>query len=393
MDLTNRSPEARTLLAAVGDLVPLVAKHAEEGQRERRLPEPLVRAFTEAGVFRMSRPKAYGGLEVDPLTSSEVVEQIARADGSAGWVAMINGTGTAFEAQVAPEGGQEMFSDKATVSGGVVAPTGKAVQVEGGYRISGRWAIASGCQHSQWLGASCFVFDGDAPRMGPHGMPEWIAPFIPKSDFEIIDTWDVGGLRGTGSHDFVVNDAFVPERRVIHLPIMGPAQQPGALYKFPFFGFLALSIASTSLGIARAAIDELKAMAAKKTPFGMMSTLSTRATAQLATVDAEVLLDSSRAFLRAAAEDLWRVAQSGEVPSVAQRLRLRMAATSAAVNCASAVDLMYTAGGASSLYAKSPLLKAHRDAHAVTQHYAVAPSSREMFGRIALGIDPDAPTL
>jgi alkylation response protein AidB-like acyl-CoA dehydrogenase len=219
-----------------------------------------------------------------------------------------------------------------------------------------------------------------------------VVAFFSRSEFEIIDTWKVSGLRGTGSHDFAVNDVFVPAYRCIRMPL-APSPYPGNLYRFPFFGFLAMVVASTALGVGRAAIDELGRVARTKRPFGMMSTLATRASAQIAASEAEAYVRSGRALLIEATSEVWDAVVAGRPVSVEQRALLRVAATNAVVSSARAVDLVYTAGGASAMYESSPLQRCLRDVHAITQHYAVAPHNHELCGKVLLGAEPDSPTL
>jgi alkylation response protein AidB-like acyl-CoA dehydrogenase len=351
----------------------------------------VAEAFTDAGIFRMCRPRSLGGLELDPLAMMQVIEELSRVDGAAGWCAMIHGTGAAFDAYIPLEGARAMYADPRAVTGGVLAPTGRAVPVEGGYRVSGRWSIASGCHHCDWLGGTAVVLDGEAPRVGPGGMPETIVPMFGKSDFTIVDTWSVAGLAGTGSHDFEVDDAFVPASRVIRL--MSPPFHDAPLFRFPFFSLLATGIASVALGIARAALDELYQVARTKTPFRMQSTLAHRPSAQLAAAEAEATLRSGRAFLVEVVQRAWDAALAGEPPTVQQRLDVRLAASHATKSAVAAVDAAFTAGGASALYTKSPLQRCFRDVHTVTQHFWVAPPTDEMFGRLLLGAEPDSPML
>jgi alkylation response protein AidB-like acyl-CoA dehydrogenase len=304
---------------------------------------------------------------------------------------MISGAGGAFEAFVPPNGAKEIFTKPEVVVGGVFAPTGRAVPEGNGFRISGRWAIASGCHHCDWLGGSCFVFEGDKPKMTPMG-PEWIVPLVAASERKIIDTWNVSGLRGSGSHDFEVNDVLVPAHRCIRVPMMECAY-PGKLFAFPFFGFLSSAISSVALGIARSAIDEITRLAQTKTPYGMMSTLATRSTAQVAISEADVELRAARALLHATVGEVWDAVKAGRPPSPQDRARLRASATNAASSAARAVDRVYTAGGATSIYSKSPLQRCFRDVHTITQHVFVAPHTHELFGKILLGVEPDAPML
>jgi alkylation response protein AidB-like acyl-CoA dehydrogenase len=388
----KQTTNGRTILERARELAPLVREHAERGEQERRLPAPVVEAFRDAGIFRLCRPSAFGGLEADPLTTIDVVEELSHADGAAGWCAMISGAGAFFEAFVSKRGGAEMFADPRAVSGGVIAPTGRALEVEGGYRVTGRWSMASGCQHCDWIGGNCVVFDGAVPRPGPGPMPECVVAFLPSSELKIVDTWHVSGLRGTGSHDVEVADAFVPSQRCIRMP-PAPSPHEGPLFAFPFFGFLAAAVASTALGIARAALDEIESLAKSKTPFGGMSKLSARPTAQQAVCEAHGLLRSGGALLRETAGQVWGEVKTGRPVSAEERALLRIAATHAVSSAARAVDLAYTAGGATSIYSKNPLQRCFRDVHTVTQHYLVAPQTNEQSGKVLLGAVPDDPML
>lgn len=379
------APSAAHLLDATRALLPLVREFATQGEIERQLPRALADAFNDAGIFRMCRPRELGGLEVDPLTMMQVVEAIAQVDGAAGWCAMISGSGSAFDAFIPKAGGREMYADPRAVTTGVLAPSGRATPVGGGYRVSGRWSIASNCHASHWLGGSSVVFDDDRPRMGPGGMPEVIVPMLAAGDCRIHDTWRTMGLRGSGSHDFECVDVFVPEQRVIRVPMLEPFYE-GPSFTFPFLGLLAASIASVALGIGRRAVDELEVVAKSKTPFGGLTPLSGRATAQLAVADAEAALASGRAFLFDEVGQVWRQALQGRAATPLQRARLRLAATNAVSSATRAVDLAYTTGGASAMYERSPLQLAFRDIHAITQHFTVAPPSRELLGRALFGL-------
>jgi indole-3-acetate monooxygenase len=382
----TRSEAATGLLAATRAILPLVRELGAQGEIDRHLPRPLADAFNDAGIFRMCRPKSIGGLEVDPITVMRVVEQLAEADGAAGWCAMISGSGSAFDAFIPLAGGKEMYGDPRAVTTGVLSPNGRAVPVDGGYRVTGRWAIASNCKASDWLGGSAVVFAGAGPKLGPGGMPEVVVPMLAARDCTIHDTWRTLGLRGTGSHDFEAIDVFVPESRVIRVPMLQPFYE-GPVFTFPFLGLLASSIASVALGIGRRAVDELVTVAKTKTPFGMMGPLSSRPSAQLAVADAEAALGSARAYLFDEVQKTWDHALQGRPASPLQRAQIRLAATNAVSSAARAVDLAYTTGGASAMFERSPLQRAFRDIHAITQHFTVAPPSRELEGRALFGLE------
>ncbi len=366
---------------------------ADATERDRRLAPPLVTAMAEAGLFAMCVPRRYGGGEAGPRELVETIERISRADGAAGWTLMIGAT-TGLVAAYLPEAdAREIFADPRVVTGGVTAPKGRAVAVDGGWRVTGRWPFASGCQHCAWLLGTCFVVDeSGAPRKSARGVPEMRSFFFPAADVRILDTWDVSGLRGTGSHDFEVADVLVPAGRSFVLGVDSP-REPGPLYRFPLFGLLALGIAAVGLGIARSAIDELVALAADKTPTASRRVLGERALVQADVARAEALVGASRAFLLEAVDAAMARATRGDELTIGDRAQLRLAATHAATSSAAGVDLMYEAGGGTSVYATSRLQRCFRDAHVVTQHLMVAKPTLEAVGRVFLGLESDASML
>jgi alkylation response protein AidB-like acyl-CoA dehydrogenase len=375
-----------SLLETARALAPTIRACRDQIESERRLPLPLVQAMTEAGLFRMLTPTQFGGGEVELPTAMRVFEELARADGAAGWCAMIGNTGI-VGGYVPEEAAEEIYGgDPNVITGGALAPVGRAVVADGGYRVSGRWSFGSGCQHSTWLVGNCLLFDGDRPRLGPDGAPQARVMFFPAGDFEIIDTWSVGGLRGTGSHDFAVSDVFVPARR--SLSLFDPPRHPGPLYAFPLIGLLAVIVAAVPLGIARAAIDALVELAGAKVPTGSRALLRERSMTQVQVAQAEALWRAGRALLYSTVEEVWDTVTSGREVSLELRASLRLAATHATVSATQAVDLMYNAGGASSIYTGNRLERAFRDIHTATQHVLVQPMTWEMTGRVLLGLDP-----
>ncbi len=374
-------------------LAPRLQGAADETEQRRRLAPELVRALAQAGVFRMCVPRSLGGGEVDPATVVRTVETLARADGSAGWSAMIGATSGVASAYLPDDAAREIYGrDPEGVTGGAFAPLGKAMVVDGGYRVSGRWPFASGCEHCAWLMGGSIVLDGGKPRLLPSGTPDNRLMLLPASEVRIIDTWHVAGLRGTGSHDMAVEDRFVPGARSVSL-ISDRPRARGALYAFPVFGLLALGIAAVALGIARRAIDELVTLAAGKTPSGSRRLLAERAVIQTQVAEAEAMLGGGRALLLETVGALWEHAQAAGAIDVRERARLRLAATHATLASARAVDLMYTAGGGTAVYATSPLQRCFRDVHVATQRMLVAPATLELAGRILLGLEADTSML
>jgi len=382
-----------TLLDAARAITPQIRAAADRIEHDRRVPLELVRALTEAGVFRMCVPRTCGGSEVEPATMIGVLEAIAEADGSAGWSAMIGATSGVAAAYLPADAAREIYGQRAdVVTGGVFAPQGRAIVVDGGYRVTGRWPFASGCEHCAWLMGGGVVVENGAARLLPSGMPDSRLMLFPATDARIIDTWTVSGLRGTGSHDIAVDDLFVPASRSLSLITDRPRER-GPLYAFPVFGLLALGIAAVALGIARRAIDELTRLAAGKTPTGSRRPLAERPVVQAQVAEAEAALGSARAFTFETVAAAWQAARAEGMLDVRQRALLRLAATHATLAAARAVDLAYHAGGGTAVYATSQLQRQFRDIHVVTQHMMVAPATLEVVGRILLGLDADTSTL
>jgi len=384
--------DAHPLVAAAERLAPDLRARADEIERGRRVPLDLVRAMASAGFFRMCVPRALGGGEVDPATLLRVLEVLGEADASAGWCAMIGCTSGLLSGYLEPHAAAAIYGDPSGIAGGVYAPSGSAVPTSGGYRVSGRWPFASGVEHCTWLMGGSVIVENGAPRLLASGAPDAPLMLFPASAVEIIDTWTVSGLRGSGSHDIAVRDLFVPAAHAVSLVRDRPRAE-GALYAFPVFGLLAVGIAAVALGIGRRAITELVDVAGGKRPTGSRRILAERATAQVQVSEAEALVRSGRAFLAEAIDAAWAAARRAGSIDVAARATVRLAATNATIAAAKAVDLMYNAGGGTSVYATSPLQRCFRDVHVVTQHLMVAPATYELTGRLLFGIATDAALL
>ena len=366
---------------------------AATSESDRRLPPELVAEFAQRGWFRLCVPASLGGLEADPTTLVETIETVARADGSAAWCVMIGATTGVVAAYLDEAAAREIYAaNPLTVTGGVFAPRGKAVVEGDGYRISGRWPFASGCQHCDWLMGGCLVVEDGKPRLQENGVPEPIMMMFPASAATVHDTWHVAGLRGTGSHDIEVRDLFVPRERAVAL-VSGEPRQPGALYAFPVFGLLALGIAGVALGIARAALDDLASLAATKQPGASRRVLAERPATQCSFARAEAQWRAARTFLYATIDETWLAARTDAVIPLERRALLRLAASHATETAAGVVDTLYQLGGGSSIYETSRLQRCFRDVHVATQHMMVAPATYELSGRFLLGLDADASQL
>lgn len=379
---------AASTLDSVRSLAPIIREHADSIDRERCLPKPLVRGLVDSGVFRLLVPRSLGGDEVEPMMACRVFEEVAILDGAVGWCAMIGATGGYFGGLLPAAGAREIFADRDVVLAGTFRPTGVAVAIDGGYRVTGRWPFASGIMHCHWLIASCRILDGDSPRLTSSGAPVVKLLFLSRADAKVIDTWHTGGLRGTGSHDFEVKDVFVPASRSVWFT--NPPVEPGPLYSFPAITLFSPLIASVSLGIARHALEAFKDLAGVKKPLLSQELLRASPVAQSQLGQAEGLLRAGRAFVFESLADSWDLARRGNPLSWEQRGLLWLSATQAVTQALQAVDIVYRAGGASSVYVSTQLERCLRDIRTASQHLQVMPTNYEVAGQFFFGADMSA---
>ena len=363
------------------DIAVAARRMSGEIESARRLPEELVALLRDSGLLRAGMPAEVGGMELAPGLALECAEEVARGDASAGWCVSIAITSSLLVAYLPPSSRNELFGDGRGVAAGVWAPRGTARSVPGGVVVSGRWPFCSGISHADVMFAGCLIDE--------HRVPSVVA--LRKDDLEVLDTWHTLGLRGTGSHDSVADEVFVPADRVFSL-FDGPAvERP--LYRFPVFGFFALSIAAAAMGNARAAIEDLIELAGAKKGLGATRTLAERPATQAAVTTAESALTAARALYYQAIEAAWRASQHGEAVPVGDRNRLRLAATHATRTSADVVRAMYDLAGGSAIYDGASLQRRFRDAFTATAHFQVNEASRELPGRILLDQPADVSML
>jgi alkylation response protein AidB-like acyl-CoA dehydrogenase len=359
------------------EIAALAGEASADIESHRRLPDNLVARLSEAGLLRAGAPVEAEGLELAPGAALRSAEEVARGDTSAGWCVSIAITSSLLVAYLPPSSRDELFGEGRGVAAGVWAPRGKARSVDGGVVVSGRWAYCSGISHSDVMFAGCLIDERPAPS---------VVAFR-KEELEVLDTWHTLGLRGTGSHDTVADEVFVPADRVLSL-FEGPViDRP--LYRFPVFGFFAASIAAAALGNARAAIDDLVELAGGKQGLGSTRTLAERSPTQAAVATAESSLGAARALYYEAIEAAWRASQEQEPVPVELRNRVRLAATHGVRTAAEVVRAMFDLAGGSAIYDGAPLQRRFRDAHTATAHFQVNEASRELQGRILLGQPAD----
>jgi indole-3-acetate monooxygenase len=298
---------------------------------------------------------------------------------------MIGGGFCQFAGLLSTEAAQEIFGPPSTVVSGTFRPVGIAQPAPGGYLVNGQWPLASGCSHATWLVAGCRVVDGGQPRLSAAGRPEVRLVFLPVACATILDTWQTGGLRGTASHDFVVRDYFVPQSHTCCFSDSPIRSEP--LFQLPVIAAFAPCVASVPLGIARHAIELFVVFAGVKTPTWSQAPLRERAAAQSAVGRAEGLLRSGRAFLAETLRETWAAITGGAALSWEQRGMMWLASTQAATQAVQAVELLYSAAGASAVYTNAGFERCLRDVTAAAQHIVVTPTNFELAGQLALGMD------
>ena len=379
---TTRSTtdDAAQVVAAAERLQPTIAARAAEVEAARRLPRDLLDELLAAGCFRILVPRSHGGVGADLATGMRVNETIARADGSVGWTVMIGAAAWGDLSALPRPSFDALFTNGPDVlAAGAFNPTGHIVAEDGGYRVTGRWGFASGCEHANWLFGNSVegVVDG-VPQMR-------FAVFMPH-EVTIEDTWNVSGLCGTGSQHFRADDVFVPADRTFR-PFVDHPSIDEPIVRIPPPSIIPLFISSVALGIARGALDDVVTLAAEKVPLLSPAPLATDPVFHLDLATADTELRAIRALVYEVTDEVWAAALAGDELSMDLRARVRAAGVWCAARAAAVVDTAYRSGGGSSLYADSPLQRRLRDIHALTQHFLVRRNTLVTAGAVLAGQD------
>jgi indole-3-acetate monooxygenase len=370
-----------SVLDAVRNLAQKIAARAAEIEAARRLPPDLIRDLTAAGCFRMLVPRSHGGGGFDLASAMSVIEELSRADASVAWTTMNLAGGWINLGTIPRATFDALYAEGPDVIiGGVFSPAGTAVPVDGGYRVSGRWAFASGCEDCQWLFGNCMEAHNDGPQLR--------TVLFSPDQIKIEDTWSVSGLCGTGSHHLVADDVFVRAERTC-LPFADPPCLDEPLLRMPMPPIFAFGVASVAVGIAQGALEDILALSVSKVPLLAHTSLATNPLFQHQLGAADANLRAARGLLYADAAAAWGTAVAGAAFTPKQRVRMRSATTWAATTAASVVDMAYHAGGGSSIYAANPLQRRFRDVHAITQHFLVKLDTLTTAGAVLAGADVD----
>jgi alkylation response protein AidB-like acyl-CoA dehydrogenase len=379
-----RYENSTDLMRAVEEILPTIRDEAAASEAAGRMTETALAALFSRRLFRLFIPRTLDGEEIDLSTALRVFESISAADGAAGWTVMIGAGAGLFAGFLESAAARDIFLDEQAVIAGSGAPTGIARKVRGGYRVSGRWAYASGAHHATWFTANCVVDDGTAAARSD--APSIRSVAVPAVDVRIHETWSVSGMRGTGSDDIEITDAFVPFSHTFSVIDDSP-KVPGPLYRLPFYSFAELTFASVSLGIARHALGDFADMAKEKRPMGAEQVLARDPDVQARSARAEAAVSAARSFVFDVAGAAWEAVVRQDEISGIEQARIRLAAVDAVQRCAQAVDLLYERAGMTPLFYGSTLGRAWRDIHAVTQNMLVSADRYADTGRTLLDSD------
>jgi indole-3-acetate monooxygenase len=380
-----------SLLDAAREIAPIIREHSDEAERERRLSQPVLKALRETGLLRMATPRSLGGLETDPVTRALVGEELGRHDSAAAWTLENPLDWAFFCCRLPDEGAEEIYRDGPDVL--IAAQFGRplgATSTGGGYRISGRAPFVSNCHDADWISSTVLVDEDSAA-----GEPEMRMVYFPRRDCEILDTWNVMGMRGTGSHDISVTDEYVPRSRTF---AMEPAFEPGShyrgpLYRMPVVGIAASGIPTPMLGVARRALDEVTELARTKSPVASSGLLKKRSSAQNQLGRAEAILRSGRLLLLDTLSRAWQRCLDVEPHSLEQRADLQLGIAHAMSSAVQAVELACSIAGTTAFRATSPLERCFRDVQTMRHHVFASEQRYGTFGQVYLGVEPDFPVI
>jgi alkylation response protein AidB-like acyl-CoA dehydrogenase len=385
MRTVDRTEEIRTaedIAAGVARLAPIISARAAGIEAARRIPDDLWTELKDVGCLRMLLPRSHGGLEVALPDALPILAALSRADASVAWT-VANCAGAWFDLAGLPRATFDaVFAAPGVTVAGVFAPCGVAERVNGGYRVSGRWGFASGCQHADWLFGNCLEDHEGTRRMR--------TVVFSASEITIEDTWTVSGLCGTGSHHFTADEVVVPSARTCATLEAEPCVDV-PLVRIPAPPLYAFAISATALGVAQAALDDILAMAGGKMPLLAGAPLAANPLFQYQLANADTDLRAARGLAYADASSAWAAAVDRTPFTLEHRARIRATAAWATARATAVVDFAYHAGGGSSLYAANTLQRRLRDIHALTQHFIIKPDTMTTVGAVLAGQDVDLP--
>lgn len=373
----------------------IVEQQAAAAEAQRTLPEATVEALWQSGLLHHFNPIAAGGVEPDFADMIETWVEMARQDGSVGWIGIANCPSAAFAAAYLPAAGfQKVFRDSGerVTMGGQFAPNGLGTEVEGGYRLSGAWNFGSGTGHSQYVVGGFIPMRGEEMLMAgdDSGLPVMMVAVMPREQIEFTDNWNVMGLRGTGSYDYNVQDVFVPEHMVFPLFTTSPLRGESAVFRMGVMPVTAAGHAAFAVGLARRALDEVRELAIAKTRMGDMTTLAHRETFQSGLAHHEAMWRAARTYIGMTYSEVEARIEGGADLAVADRIDMRLAATYATQASKDIVDFAHQAAGTAAIREGNPIERIFRDMHTATQHTFIGEKTYTESAKIMLGLVADS---
>ena len=378
---SDRETLRESLLTAIDRVRPTLEADAEANDATETLEWSSVEALYHEGLLSLKVPRELGGPEVDPLLYLELIDELSYINTSAGWCAFINSTSTALCGAFIPDAGVERIfpGDRMPIASGALIPRGLATPVEGGWRVSGRWPFASGSAHSSWLLAGFRIVRDDEPG------PEHMIMACPVEDVQFLNNWQVMGLQGTGSRDFVLTDYFVPEELAFDLLTTDP-RKGGPMFWMGRPGFVTPDHAAFALGVARRALDEISLQAGSYQRGYLASPIGLRGALQHDLGKCDQQMRAARALCREALEDAWEFCLREERPDLERQLRLRGACVYATDIACQVATTAFRYGGGNSIYNDRVLQRCMRDINAAAQHFMVNTSAYDNLGQFRLGM-------
>jgi alkylation response protein AidB-like acyl-CoA dehydrogenase len=385
MRLAQQIPERDELLAKAESIRTVIEGDAERSEAERTLPMTSVNALYDAGLLSMCVPRALGGVEADPLTQTEVYEVVSAMDGSAGWCLVIGATAAGMAGgMLSDRAVEEVFKGgRIPRMSGTVAPSGRAERVDGGYRVTGRWAFGSAIHHAAWVFSSAIVYQNGEPQRLPNGSPQLCSICVPIQDVVIEDTWYANGLKGSGSSHYRLDDVVVPDD--FTLGGKNRKGRGGPLYRLPVFGYVAACHAGFALGIAKRAMQEIIALATTKRRTISRVTIGERGAFHKELGVMASRLHGARLLTFETLGEVWTAACAGERLSLEKWGACRAAMTYVTDVAADVTAFAYRYGGGPALYLSHPLQRCFRDIYTATQHGVVSDENYEALGLALLG--------
>ena len=391
--MTTTKRDTEHYIDKARELAALVAENTGRINEQRKIPTDVSDEIADAGFFRLLMPRNLGGAQLDHPDFLRIVQIFAEADGSVGWSMNQNNVFATNSTRMNDKTREEIYGNpRAVITNGPPMSRSRAIEVDGGYSLSGRWNFSSGSDHATWIAALTPIIRADDNGASPaDAVPrdEMRILLIPKDEVDMVNNWQVNGLRGTASWGFEAEGLFIPKHRTYD-PAAAP-REDGAAYRIPTSLLFASGFGTVALGAARAGLDAAKELANRKVPGNMdpnTPLLRDWSTTQRQVGEAEAIWHSARAFLREAAGAVWQKVSAGKPLTMSERIHMRLASTHANRKAADVVDIAYTLCGSSAIFESNPVQRRFQDVHVINQQVQGRLTHYDTAGRFFMGMEP-----